>query len=234
VLNVRNLTKRYNDTTVIEDLGFTLHPGERVCLLAPSGAGKTTLIHILSGLDADFAGTVETTFRRRSTVFQEPGLFAHKTVAENIRYPLALYRMAFDGDIRERYREWIAAAGLSGAEDRYPHQISGGMKQKTALVRAFLPGPDLVLMDEAFSWMDQESKGAVMAHLHRRHPETALLAATHAADEISAMAKTVMVFRERRLGRYRSVPVAGAGPWEADRPTRTLFDGASPARECRP
>ena len=89
MLRVRNLNKHYKNQAIIQDLSFFIGPGARVCLFAPSGAGKTTLIHILSGLDEAFTGTIETAARRRSTVFQDPGLFWYKTVAENIRYPLA-------------------------------------------------------------------------------------------------------------------------------------------------
>lgn len=230
MLKVRNLNKHYKNQVVIHDLSFAIGPGARVCIFAPSGAGKTTLIHILSGLDEAFTGMVETTARRRCTVFQDPGLFWYKTVAENIRYPLSLTRMPFEGEIRERYREWLAVTGLSAAEHRYPYQISGGMKQKTALVRAFLPHPDLVLLDEAFSWMDLESKQAIMAHIQSRYPETTLLMATHGLDEISAMAQTVWAFRERRLSRYQNIPISSATGFEDL--ARTLFSGVLSAKGC--
>lgn len=230
MLKVRNLNKHYKNQVVIHDLSFSIRPGARVCIFAPSGAGKTTLIHILSGLDEAFTGMVETTARQRCTVFQDPGLFWYKTVAENIRYPLSLNRIPIGGEIRERYREWMAVTGLSAAEHRYPYQISGGMKQKTALVRAFLPHPDLVLLDEAFSWMDLESKQAIMAHIQSRYPETSLLMATHGLDEISAMAQIVMTFRERRLSRYQNIPISSATGFEDL--ARKLFSGVLSDKGC--
>lgn len=214
MITVDHLSKYHKKQEIIRDLSFCLRPGERLGLLAPSGAGKTTLIHILSGLDTDFGGCIEIKARCRCTVFQEPGLFWYKSVAENIRYPLKLKGIPFEDTLQEQYREWLAVTGLAGSENLCPHQISGGMKQKTALIRAFLPNPDLVLLDEPFSWMDTDSKRAIISHIRKRYPDTAVLMASHALDEITELAQSVLLFRERKLSRFEIIalgPVSELG-----------------------
>ncbi len=214
MITVDHLSKYHKKQEIIRDLSFRLHRGERIGLLAPSGAGKTTLLHILSGLDTDFSGRFEIKARCRCTVFQEPGLFWYKSVAENICYPLKLKRIPFDDTLREQYREWLAVTGLAGAENLYPHQISGGMKQKTALIRAFLPNPDLVLLDEPFSWMDTDSKQAIISHIRKHYPDIAVLMASHALDEITELAQGFLLFREQKLSRFERIalnPETGFG-----------------------
>ncbi|WP_124328748.1 ATP-binding cassette domain-containing protein [Desulfonema ishimotonii] len=199
MLNVFNLIKTMNGRTVIGNLSFTVRKGERVCLFAPSGAGKSTLIRILSGLDKKFAGRVSVNAERRATVFQEPGLFWYKTVAENIFYPLKLSRIAVDETIRQQYAEWMAVTKLKGFESYYPCEISGGMKQKAAIIRAFLLQPDLILMDEPFKSIDMAAKREIMAHIRSGYPDITLLLVTHHPDEIPLITDKVLLFREPQL-----------------------------------
>ncbi len=199
MLTVSNLTKIMADRIIIEDLSFRVRPGEKRCLFAPSGAGKSTLIRILSGLDQQFSGCLSVNARCRTTVFQEPGLFWYKTVAENILYPLKLNHIALNKKILRRYEDWMALTKLKEFESYYPYEISGGMKQKVAIVRAFLPGPDLILMDEPFKSMDMAVRREITAHIREARPDVTFLLVTHDPHEIPLMTNTVMVFKESWL-----------------------------------
>ncbi len=199
MLTVSDLTKTINGRTIIDRLSFHLNAGDRVCLSAPSGAGKSTLIHILSGLDRAFSGTVAMTARNRTTVFQEPGLFWYKTVAENIFYPLKIQDIKVDAAMLTQYERWMDVTGLTGAADAYPHALSGGMKHKVAMIRAFLTGPDLILLDEPFRSMDVDSRTAIMDHIRTDYPDITLLLVTHHLDEMSRITRHAFVFKETQL-----------------------------------
>ncbi len=199
MLSVSHLTKTIHGRTIIDDLSFTLYPGERVSLSAPTGAGKSSLIHILSGLDKAFTGTVGMTARARVTLFQEPGLFWYKTVAQNIFYPLKINGITLSNDILQQYDRWMAVTGLAGAADYYPHALSGGMKHKAAMVRAFLTGPDLILMDEPFRSMDLASRTQIMDHIRAGYPEITLLLVTHHLDEMPRITRQMLLFKENQL-----------------------------------
>lgn len=199
MLTVTDLTKTIADRTLIDNLSFTVRHGERCCLFAPSGAGKSTLIHILSGLDQQFSGHMSVNARCRTTVFQEPGLFWYKTVKENILYPLKLNRIAVNSIILQQYEKWMALTELKPFESCYPHQISGGMKQKSAIIRAFMARPDLILMDEPLKSMDMPAKRKIAAHIRAFYPDVTVLLVTHDPHEIPLIADTVLVFKETRL-----------------------------------
>ncbi len=208
MLEVRNLTKRFGNRTVIEDLCFSIRRGERLCLFAPSGAGKTTLIRILTGLDRRFTGMFHLDTDRKATLFQEPGLLWYKTVEENILYPFAVRRVSVDRAVRNRYAEWMEMTGLKGFENHYPHEISGGMKHKAAIVRGFLPEPDLILMDEPFKSIDVIAKWRIIEHVKREYPDLSGILVTHNLDEIPLISQTVLLFPERRLAEGRTISIA--------------------------
>ncbi|GAB6146041.1 ATP-binding cassette domain-containing protein [Desulfocicer niacini] len=211
MLSISNLGKIINGCTIIDDLSFSLNPGERACLSAPSGAGKSTLIHILSGLDTAFSGTVHVTARSRATIFQEPGLFWYKTVAENIFYPLKLNGIKVDKHLLQTYEQWMSITGLNEAADFYPHTLSGGMKHKVAMIRAFLTGPDLILMDEPFRSMDMASRTKIMDHIRNHYPDITLLLVTHHLDEMPRIAQRVFLFKEKLLSnRFESLELLHA------------------------
>ncbi len=199
MLTISHLTKKMDGRTIIDNLSFTLNPGERMSLSAPSGAGKSTLIHILSGLDPDFSGTVHVATRARATVFQEPGLFWYKSVAENIFYPLTLNGIKMDEAILHQYHQWMAVTGLEPFAKFYPHSLSGGMKHKVSMIRAFLTGPELVLLDEPFKSMDVVAKTKIMDHIRTCYPDITLLLVTHHPDEMPGITQRVLLFKEGQL-----------------------------------
>ncbi|MCP4115029.1 MAG: ATP-binding cassette domain-containing protein [Desulfobacteraceae bacterium] len=191
MLRATGITKKYNRRTIIDNLSFSVEKGETVTLMAPSGSGKTTLFAILAGIDRDFSGTVATRTRNTGVVFQDPGLFWYKTVQENIAYPLGINKIPWCSKTEARYREWMAVTGLAGFEGHYPHEISRGMKQKSAIIRTFLCNPELVFMDEPFSSMDQASARSIVDHIHALHPRTTLVLASHSSSQAAGFSGRV-------------------------------------------
>jgi ABC-type nitrate/sulfonate/bicarbonate transport system ATPase subunit len=224
MLTVVNLTKRFGENTVIENLSFTVARSSRLTISAPSSAGKSTLINILAGLDRDYQGRFALQAERAATIFQEPRLFPYMTVEENIFLPAKLHGAAragvrTDGRPAEwqrtaaphkpvrtgempAYEGWLEACELGGYRRHYPYQLSGGMKQKVALIRGFLYEPDFVLMDEPFKSIDARAKQAIIRHILDNYPRVTLLFVTHALDEIPLLAQSLLLFKTNRLADY--------------------------------
>ncbi len=199
LLVVEGLTRRFGSHTVIADLSLAIQRGGRVALCAPSGAGKTTLLNILAGLDLRYEGRFTLAARRTATIFQEPRLLPHLTVQENIFLPLRLQRVPLTAELDGRYRRWLDVCGLAPYTRHFPYEISGGMKQKAALVRGFLTDPDFVMMDEPFTSLDVVSKRAVIRHILEAYPGITILFATHALDEVPLLAQMLLYCKTDRL-----------------------------------
>lgn len=199
LLSVQHLNKRFGDHRVIENLSFRMERGERMALFAPSGAGKTTLIHILSGLEPYDGGGYHFAGEKPATIFQEARLFPFLTVEENILLPFKVQDRPISPAVRESLRRWLEVCQLTGYTRHYPCQISGGMKQKTALIRGWLGNPQMVLMDEPFQSIDELSKRAILEHILRTNPQAAVLFVTHQAEDIPLLAQSVLYFQSSSL-----------------------------------
>lgn len=209
MLTVSNLIKNIKGRTIIQNLSFKIRKKEKVCLFAPSGAGKSTLINIVSGLDKKFTGSVSVKARFRTTLFQEPGLFWYKNVEENILYPLKLNQVVLDAKIRNSYNEWMEVTSLKESCFCYPYELSGGMKQKVAIIRAFLLSPDLVFMDEPFNSIDMAAKLKIIDYIRARYKDATLLLVTHHPDEIPLITDRVLLFKEPHLSeRFESLEIS--------------------------
>jgi ABC-type nitrate/sulfonate/bicarbonate transport system ATPase subunit len=202
LLSVKNLSKRFEEQTVIENLTFCIPKGERVTIFGPSGAGKTTLLNILTGLDRADAGGFTLTAANPATIFQEPRLFPYMTVEENIFLPVRIRQIPLAADLRAQYRSWLEVCELGQHTRHYPYQLSGGMKQKIALIRGFMIRPDFVMMDEPFKSIDIRAKQAIIAHILASYPGITMLFVTHTIDEIPLLTQSVLVFRANRLAEF--------------------------------
>jgi ABC-type nitrate/sulfonate/bicarbonate transport system ATPase subunit len=204
LLVVTNLTKRFATSlpATIENLSFRIPKGERVTVFGPSGAGKTTLLNILTGLDRADAGGFALTAANPATIFQEPRLFPYMTVEENIFLPVRIRQIPLTANFRAQYRRWLEVCELGQYTRHYPYQLSGGMKQKIALIRGFMIRPDFVMMDEPFKSIDIRSKQAIIAHILASHPGITVLFVTHTIDEIPLLTQSVLVFRANRLAEF--------------------------------
>ena len=166
-LETRGITKSFDGTRIIEDISITLQEGERVCLLGVSGGGKTTLFNIIAGLSRPDSGQVlidgeDVTGKpgHVSYMLQKDLLLPFRKVADNVALPLEL-----SGTDRKTARaeamRYFEQFGLQGTEDRYPAQLSGGMRQRAALLRTYLFGKSVALLDEPFSALDTITKSSI-------------------------------------------------------------------------
>lgn len=199
VLKVDALTKYFDAHLVIDHLSFSIRRGQRVALYAPSGAGKTTLIKILAGLETYEGGRFELIDAVPVTVFQEPRLFAYMTVEENILLPFRLHKITPSSDLWRSYQNWLQVCELGAYTHHFPWQLSGGMKQKVALIRGLLGRPSFVMMDEPFQSIGHEAKKAIIEHIKTNQPDLTLLFVTHIASEVPMLADSVLYFQEAIL-----------------------------------
>ena len=161
VLEAINITKKYKGRDVISNVNISLEEGETVCLVGSSGVGKTTLFQILSGLTNPDVGSVflhgkDVTSKTGEVgyMLQKDLLLPHFTIAENVALPLRIKKMHKLLAIEKGMR-YFDQFGLSGYENAYPSQLSGGMRQRAALLRTYLFGKDVILLDEPFSALDE-------------------------------------------------------------------------------
>jgi ABC-type nitrate/sulfonate/bicarbonate transport system ATPase subunit len=181
---------------VLQGLDLEVRKGEFVALVGPSGCGKTTLLNLASGWLAPTAGTVERPNRVRM-VFQQDGLFPWRTVRENVL--LGLRHVPDASERASRADALLALVGLAGFESHYPHQLSGGMRQRAELARAVAGDTDLLLMDEPFSSLDYLTRLRLRAELARllvERPRTVVLV-THDIEEAAQLADRVLVLSDR-------------------------------------
>jgi len=185
----------------LRDVSLQVEAGEFVCLIGPSGCGKTTLIHLLAGFLTPTAGAVRFRGRpltgagpERGVVFQEYALFAWMTVRQNVEFGLRMQRV-HRAVRRARALDALDRVGLRHAADRYPHELSGGMRQRVAVARALVVEPEVVLMDEPFAAVDAMTRTALQEDLLRLWRETgvSVLFVTHNIDEAVFLAQRVVV-----------------------------------------
>ncbi|MCK0198756.1 ABC transporter ATP-binding protein [Ancylobacter sp. 6x-1] len=206
-LSVERVTLRYHTdagvVTAVEDVSFTIAAGERLALLGPSGCGKSTLLRAVGGFLKPSSGEirlrgvpVRTPGPDRMVVFQEfDQLLPWRTVAGNIAFALRRARRLGRAEADARAREWAGRVGLGAFADAYPHTLSGGMKQRAAIARAFAVQPDILLMDEPFAALDALSRRRMQDELLNLCEETGAtcLFVTHAIDEAIHVGTRILV-----------------------------------------
>jgi NitT/TauT family transport system ATP-binding protein len=204
-LHIDKISKVYKSNgqphRVLNDLSLTVGGGAFVTLLGPSGCGKTTLLNIIGGFLKATSGeirlngaVVKKPGPERGFVFQDYALFPWMTVRENILYPLKQQHWSKE-DRQKRLRELLALAHLEGKEHLYPSQMSGGMKQRTAVIRALAPMPKVLLMDEPLGALDQHLRQSLQEELEDiwSKDRTTVLMVTHDVDEAVYLSDRVIV-----------------------------------------
>jgi NitT/TauT family transport system ATP-binding protein len=196
------VTKHFGDTTAIEDVSLRVPAGEFTVLIGPSGCGKSTLLSLAAGLEAPSEGFVtahgrEVTGASRDTalIFQQHNLFPWMTTEANVAYGLRSRGMA-RREALERARELLARVGLSDVAAKPPTALSGGMRQRVALVRAFATEPKLLLMDEPFGALDHQTRKIMQAYLLStwRDSGATVVMVTHDLDEALMLADRLVLF----------------------------------------
>jgi NitT/TauT family transport system ATP-binding protein len=202
-IEVAGLTKVYpgppRDVTALQDVSFTVPVGQFCALIGPSGCGKTTLLHVLAGLIEPTSGTVtmprsEPGRLATALVFQGTSTFPWMTVVQNVEYGLRILRVP-PPERRRRAEVEIRRARLWGFRDAFPHQLSEGMRQRVSIARAFATDPDILLMDEPFASLDEQTRLLLQDELLRLWQESGktILFVTHSLDEAVRLADRVLV-----------------------------------------
>ena len=195
-LSFQSVSRSYGSNIVLQDVSFEVLTGEFVAIVGPSGCGKTTLLNIASGYDHPSSGAVECEGQIRM-VYQQDGLFPWRTVRENIELGLREIR---DAKIREQQaQELLHLIQLESFADHYPHQLSGGMRQRVELARALAGRSDILLLDEPFSALDYLTRLRMRRELARileERPRTVLLV-THDIEEAAQLADRIFVLSHR-------------------------------------
>jgi putative spermidine/putrescine transport system ATP-binding protein/spermidine/putrescine transport system ATP-binding protein len=209
-LQVDGVTRRFGSVTALADAWLKVAPGEFLTLLGPSGCGKTTLLNLIAGflepdqgeifIDGALVTEVPVWQRGIGMVFQNYALFPHMTVARNIAYGLAARGIA-RAEAQRRTAEALALVKLTGMEERRPRQLSGGQQQRVALARALVIRPKLLLLDEPFSALDRNLRGAMQVELReiQRSLGIATIFVTHDQGEALSMSDRVAVMSEGRI-----------------------------------
>jgi NitT/TauT family transport system ATP-binding protein len=215
ILTVEDVVKRFEtpDGSIIavDHVSFTVKPGEFLSVIGPSGCGKSTLFNMIGGLLGGYGGTIDVAGERIAgphpsigMVFQEESTFPWRTVIENVSFPLEIARTNKAKRI-ERAKHLIALVGLSGFENRYPVELSGGMRQRVAIARTLASEPKILLMDEPFASLDEQTRlllGDKVLQIQQQLKQTTLLI-THNITEAVQLSDRILVmtYRPGRLKR---------------------------------
>jgi ABC-type nitrate/sulfonate/bicarbonate transport system ATPase subunit len=210
IIEFRGVTVRFGTFTALHDVSFTIedaaHRGEFVSMIGPSGCGKSTILNLIAGFLQPTEGQVLISGqpvpgpgRDRGMIFQQYSSFPHLTVVQNVLFGLEVNSQELglsSSDRSERARKLVEQVGLSGHENKYPHQLSGGQQQRVAIARTLAIEPRILLMDEPFSALDEPTRLEMQELLvnlwHRLHPT--ILCVTHSIAEAVYLAERVWIF----------------------------------------
>jgi sulfonate transport system ATP-binding protein len=206
VIELHGVTKQFRTPkgglyTAVRDLNLTIQPGEFVAIVGPTGSGKSTTLTMISGLDRPTSGQVLVMGEpvrgvnpQVGYMFQSDAVFPWKSVLANVASG-PLFRGASRADANAQAREWIARVGLAGFEDRYPYQLSGGMRKRVALAQTLINEPRILLMDEPFSALDVQTRTLMENELLQLWSSTSasVVFVTHDLEEAISLADKVCV-----------------------------------------
>jgi len=204
-IQVEHLTKMFGDLLVLKDLNFDIYDGEFLCVVGPTGCGKTTFCNVVSRLLPSTKGSItmdgeeiKPSRHNVSFVFQEPSCIPWRTVWQDIGMGLEIKKVN-PLETERRLKDIIQLVGLKGFEDFYPHQISAGMKQRVAIARAFVTEPDLLLMDEPFGQLDTNTRFQIETRLIELWEKTkrTVIFVTHNLEEAVYLAERILVLTNK-------------------------------------
>lgn len=209
-LQFKNLNKKYvhkdgDDLQVLDNINLAVNEGEFVSLLGPSGCGKSTLLSIVAGLTKETGGIIQLDSQKitkpgsdRGMVFQEAALFPWMTVLENVRFPLRKHNLSKKEQV-ETAKQYLKMVHLSRFLDHYPHELSGGMQQRVSIARALAMNPKVLLMDEPFGALDEQTRSIMHKELEKIWQETkkTILFVTHSIQEAIKLSDRIIVMGTR-------------------------------------
>ena len=205
-IELRNITKKFATAdggtfTALQDISLTVEDGQFCAVVGPTGCGKSTTLTLISGLESPSAGEAFVDGKPVSGidtgtgfVFQQDAIFPWKSVLDNVSAG-PVFRGMGKTSAREQARDWIRRVGLNGFEDRYPHQLSGGMRKRVALAQTLINRPRVLLMDEPFGALDVQTRSIMSTELLNLWDQTrpAVVFVTHDLEEAIALADKVIV-----------------------------------------
>ncbi|HEX3340969.1 MAG TPA: ABC transporter ATP-binding protein [Pseudolabrys sp.] len=204
----------------LDRVSFSVKDGEIVALIGPSGCGKTTALRVAMGLDASSGGRVTVDGREvhgcghdRGMVFQHAELLPWLSARQNVMFGLEMKGMR-GTELHETAEKYLDLVGLKGSQNRRPHQLSGGMKQRVGIARALAIDPKVLLMDEPFGALDAQTREALQAELLDLHGRTqkTILFVTHDLDEAVLIADRIVVMKNGRVQEIMEVPIKRPRP----------------------
>lgn len=210
-LEIKNLSRRFAETTAVDDVSIQLQPGQVTCLLGPSGCGKSTTLRMIAGVEEQQSGQIlvdgalisnskhilPPEHRNIGMMFQDFALFPHLSVLENVAFGLS----GTKADKRNRAELLLERVDLNGYGSKMPHQLSGGEQQRVALARAVAPKPKIMLLDEPFSSLDDRLRDGIRDETLKvlREDGAAVLMVTHDPSEAMKMADEIALMRGGRI-----------------------------------
>ena len=217
-IEVKNINKSFkskkNDQlSVLKDVNLNIDDGELVCLLGPSGCGKTTLLRLIAGLDQPTSGEIIANGEKvvepsgdRAVIFQQYSLFPWLTVLQNVTFGLEMTNKGSKEENIETAERYLTRVGLIDFKDSYPHELSGGMKQRVAIIRSLLNHSPILLMDEPFSALDMQNRHKLQEQLIGvwKRFENTIVFVTHDVDEAVYLADKIVIM-DKNPGRINKI-----------------------------
>ena len=216
-IEIKNICKSFEgknkNLSVLKDINLTINDGELICLLGPSGCGKTTLLRLIAGLEHPSSGeiiangeVVKKPSGDRAVIFQQYSLFPWLTVLQNVTFGLEMTKKGTKEENIAAAERYLESVGLIDFKDSYPHELSGGMKQRVAIIRSLLNHSPILLMDEPFSAVDMQTRHKLQEQLigvWKRFNNT-IVFVTHDVDEAVYLADKIVIL-DKNPGRVASI-----------------------------
>ncbi|MGP1560572.1 MAG: ABC transporter ATP-binding protein [Helicobacteraceae bacterium] len=223
-LDLEHISFSYGTKRILNDINLSLRSKQSIAVVGPSGAGKTTLLHLAAGLKDLDRGKVFSTFKSPAMMFQEPRLLPWKTLIDNIALSLVA-RGERLGAARDAAIDLALRFSLAKDDfNKYPKDLSGGMKQRAALARAFLPNPDLLFLDEPFSALDIGLKRELQQYVIDRQ-DLAVFFITHDLQEAARLSDKIIVLKSDPGEIVKTVEIATPKQERSDEFVFSVFSG---------
>ena len=206
-LEIKNITKIYNNKLVLNDVSFEVNDGEFLSILGPSGCGKTTLLKILIGIETPTSGSIikneinitnlDPVQRKMGMVFQNYALFPNMTVLDNVMYALNI-KLKDKNKAKKESEKMLKLVNMQEHLKKYPHELSGGQQQRVAIARTLALKPDIILFDEPMSALDADNRLTLRKELKEIQKEfkTTMIYITHDQEEAFSLSDRVMVMKD--------------------------------------
>ena len=216
-IEIKNINKSFEgkkkNLSVLDNINLTINDGELICLLGPSGCGKTTLLRLIAGLEHPTSGeiiangeVVKGPSGDRAVIFQQYSLFPWLTVLQNVTFGLEMTKKGTKEENIAAAERYLTSVGLIDFKDSYPHELSGGMKQRVAIIRSLLNHSPILLMDEPFSAVDMQTRHKLQEQLIGvwKRFENTIVFVTHDVDEAVYLADKIVIL-DKNPGRIARI-----------------------------